>query len=115
WRVLPAIALIFLTGLADDLKGLRPWQKLAGQMAAAAAACAAARCATRSACATRMAGTCASAMPPPDSSTCAPSRNWRGRGCASSWRPTAVTSSSTGARCATRARGRGRGCAPSSR
>ncbi len=40
WRVLPAIALVFLTGLADDLRGLRPWQKLAGQAAAAAAACA---------------------------------------------------------------------------
>ncbi|HSW48965.1 MAG TPA: hypothetical protein VLH09_02270, partial [Bryobacteraceae bacterium] len=41
WRVLPAIGLIFLTGLADDLKGLKPWRKLAGQTAAAMAACAA--------------------------------------------------------------------------
>ena len=40
WRVLPAVGLIFLTGLADDLKRLAPWQKLAGQVAAAVVACA---------------------------------------------------------------------------
>jgi UDP-GlcNAc:undecaprenyl-phosphate GlcNAc-1-phosphate transferase len=39
WRLLPAFALVFLTGLWDDLIGLKPWQKLAGQTAAAALAC----------------------------------------------------------------------------
>jgi UDP-GlcNAc:undecaprenyl-phosphate GlcNAc-1-phosphate transferase len=34
-RLLPPVALIFLTGLADDWLGLKPWQKLIGQMAAA--------------------------------------------------------------------------------
>lgn len=38
WALLPATALIFLVGLVDDLRGLRPWQKLAGQAAAAALA-----------------------------------------------------------------------------
>ena len=38
WKLLPALGLIFLTGLADDLRGLKPWQKLAGQVAAAGAA-----------------------------------------------------------------------------
>lgn len=33
--LLPAVATVFLTGLADDLAGLKPWQKLAGQGAAA--------------------------------------------------------------------------------
>jgi UDP-GlcNAc:undecaprenyl-phosphate GlcNAc-1-phosphate transferase len=33
--LLPAAALIFATGLVDDIYGLRPWQKLAGQLAAA--------------------------------------------------------------------------------
>ncbi|HEY1754074.1 MAG TPA: MraY family glycosyltransferase [Bryobacteraceae bacterium] len=37
-RLLPAGGLIFLIGLADDLKGLEPWQKLAGEVAAAGAA-----------------------------------------------------------------------------
>ena len=37
-RFLPAVLLIFATGLLDDLIGLKPWQKLAGQMAAAGAA-----------------------------------------------------------------------------
>jgi UDP-GlcNAc:undecaprenyl-phosphate GlcNAc-1-phosphate transferase len=41
WKLLPCSALIFLTGLADDIAGLKPWQKLAGQAAAAAAAYAA--------------------------------------------------------------------------
>jgi UDP-GlcNAc:undecaprenyl-phosphate GlcNAc-1-phosphate transferase len=39
WKIMPAVALIFLTGLADDLLGLKPWQKLAGQFIAACAAC----------------------------------------------------------------------------
>lgn len=39
WRLLPAAALVFITGLLDDVVGLRPWQKLAGQFAAAVAAC----------------------------------------------------------------------------
>ena len=35
WKLFPAAILIFLTGLLDDLIGLRPWQKLLGQLAAA--------------------------------------------------------------------------------
>ena len=31
WQVLPAAGIVFLTGLIDDLVGLRPWQKLLGQ------------------------------------------------------------------------------------
>ena len=38
WQLCPAAALIFLTGLLDDLVGLRPWQKLVGQSCAAIAA-----------------------------------------------------------------------------
>ncbi len=34
FRLLPAAVLMFLTGLLDDLWGLRPWQKLAGQFIA---------------------------------------------------------------------------------
>jgi UDP-GlcNAc:undecaprenyl-phosphate GlcNAc-1-phosphate transferase len=34
-RVLPAVALIFLSGLLDDLLALKPWQKLLGQTTAA--------------------------------------------------------------------------------
>jgi UDP-GlcNAc:undecaprenyl-phosphate GlcNAc-1-phosphate transferase len=34
-RLFPAAGLVFCTGLADDLWGLKPWQKLAGQIAAA--------------------------------------------------------------------------------
>jgi len=37
-RLMPAAGLIFLVGLVDDIKGLEPWQKLAGQIAAAGAA-----------------------------------------------------------------------------
>ncbi len=37
--VLPASGIVFLTGLVDDLIGLRPSYKLAGQIAAAAIAC----------------------------------------------------------------------------
>ncbi len=36
--LLPAVAVVFLTGLLDDLLSLRPWHKLAGQIAAAALA-----------------------------------------------------------------------------
>jgi UDP-GlcNAc:undecaprenyl-phosphate GlcNAc-1-phosphate transferase len=35
WRVFPAAALVFAVGLVDDLRGLKPWQKLAGQAVAA--------------------------------------------------------------------------------
>lgn len=31
WRLLPAVAAIFLTGFLDDVLSLKPWQKLAGQ------------------------------------------------------------------------------------
>lgn len=34
-RIFPAAALVFATGLLDDLRGLKPWQKLAGQLLAA--------------------------------------------------------------------------------
>jgi UDP-GlcNAc:undecaprenyl-phosphate/decaprenyl-phosphate GlcNAc-1-phosphate transferase len=37
-RLLPAAILIFTVGLWDDLRGLSPWQKIAGQVAAAALA-----------------------------------------------------------------------------
>jgi UDP-GlcNAc:undecaprenyl-phosphate GlcNAc-1-phosphate transferase len=39
WRLLPAPALIFAAGLVDDLLGLKPWQKLAAQIAGAGLAC----------------------------------------------------------------------------
>jgi UDP-GlcNAc:undecaprenyl-phosphate/decaprenyl-phosphate GlcNAc-1-phosphate transferase len=35
WSLLPATGIVALTGLLDDLKGLRPWQKLTGQLAGA--------------------------------------------------------------------------------
>lgn len=35
WRLLPAAMLIFGVGLIDDFIGLKPWQKLLGQVAAA--------------------------------------------------------------------------------
>lgn len=34
-RVLPAAAAVFLTGLLDDLFGMKPWQKILGQLVAA--------------------------------------------------------------------------------
>jgi UDP-GlcNAc:undecaprenyl-phosphate GlcNAc-1-phosphate transferase len=34
YRLLPAASVVFLTGLLDDLVGLRPWQKLMGQLCA---------------------------------------------------------------------------------
>ena len=37
--LLPALVVIFVIGLADDLGGLKPWQKLAGQVIAAGLAC----------------------------------------------------------------------------
>lgn len=37
-RLMPAAGLIFLIGLVDDIKGLEPWQKLAGEIVAASAA-----------------------------------------------------------------------------
>ncbi|HUI57755.1 MAG TPA: MraY family glycosyltransferase [Bryobacteraceae bacterium] len=40
-RLLPAVLVVFLIGLADDIWSLAPWQKLCGQFAAAAMACAA--------------------------------------------------------------------------
>lgn len=36
WHLLPPVALVFLTGLLDDWLDLRPWQKLLGELAAAA-------------------------------------------------------------------------------
>ena len=41
YGLLPAVALVFFTGLIDDLFGLKPWQKLVGQVVAAAWAVAA--------------------------------------------------------------------------
>src|SRR5262245_58096683 len=38
WRIFPAAALVFAVGLIDDITGLKPWQKLAGQMIAASVA-----------------------------------------------------------------------------
>src|SRR5437763_1025103 len=35
WKLLPAAGVIFVTGLIDDLIGLKSWQKLLGQIAAA--------------------------------------------------------------------------------
>jgi UDP-GlcNAc:undecaprenyl-phosphate GlcNAc-1-phosphate transferase len=35
WALLPATGLVFITGVIDDIFGLKPWQKLAGQAAAA--------------------------------------------------------------------------------
>ena len=39
WPLLPAVFLVFLTGLLDDLFALRPWQKLAGETIAGVLAC----------------------------------------------------------------------------
>jgi UDP-GlcNAc:undecaprenyl-phosphate GlcNAc-1-phosphate transferase len=35
WKMIPAAGLIFAIGLTDDLIGLKPWQKLIGQLGAA--------------------------------------------------------------------------------
>src|SRR5690242_6422094 len=34
WLVIAAVAVMFATGLIDDIFGLKPWQKLCGQLAA---------------------------------------------------------------------------------
>jgi len=39
WKLAPAVLLMFAVGLVDDLAGLRPWQKLLGQLASASLAC----------------------------------------------------------------------------
>jgi len=39
WKLLPAALLVFVTGLLDDLVGLKPWQKLVGEALAAGLAC----------------------------------------------------------------------------
>lgn len=39
WKVFPGAAVIFVVGLIDDLWGLKPWQKLTGQMVACGLAC----------------------------------------------------------------------------
>ena len=41
WRLMPAVLLVFLTGLVDDWRDLKPWQKICGQLASAALAYAA--------------------------------------------------------------------------
>lgn len=33
-RFLPAVGVMFITGFVDDIRGLKPWQKLAGQLVA---------------------------------------------------------------------------------
>ena len=38
WSLIPAVTVVFVIGLIDDLITLKPWQKLIGQMAAAALA-----------------------------------------------------------------------------
>jgi len=38
WKLAPAAALVFLTGLVDDLRGLKPWHKFAAQLVAGYAA-----------------------------------------------------------------------------
>ena len=38
WKLIPAAVVVFATGLLDDLLGLKPWQKLLGQLAASALA-----------------------------------------------------------------------------
>ena len=32
WRIVPAAAVVFVTGILDDLFSIRPWQKLVGQL-----------------------------------------------------------------------------------
>src|SRR5579863_1778740 len=39
WKLLPAAGVVFATGILDDLFGLKPWQKLAGQLLGALIAC----------------------------------------------------------------------------
>jgi UDP-GlcNAc:undecaprenyl-phosphate GlcNAc-1-phosphate transferase len=40
WKIAPSAVVVFAIGVLDDLIGLRAWQKLLGQLAAAAIACA---------------------------------------------------------------------------
>ncbi|MGD0199883.1 MAG: MraY family glycosyltransferase [Bryobacteraceae bacterium] len=39
WKLIPAVLVVFATGLLDDLIGLKPWEKFAGQCFAAGLAC----------------------------------------------------------------------------
>lgn len=39
WKILPSAAVVFVVGIIDDLWGLKHWQKLLGQLAAAGVAC----------------------------------------------------------------------------
>jgi UDP-GlcNAc:undecaprenyl-phosphate GlcNAc-1-phosphate transferase len=39
WKVLPAASVMFAVGIIDDLWGLKPWQKLSGQLIACGLAC----------------------------------------------------------------------------
>ena len=39
WKLLPAAGAVFITGLLDDVIGLKPWHKIAGQLIAALLAC----------------------------------------------------------------------------
>ena len=39
-RLIPSLAIVFLVGLLDDIFGLKPWQKIGGQLAAAGLVCA---------------------------------------------------------------------------
>src|SRR5450432_2052615 len=39
WHILPAVLVVFFTGLLDDILGLKPWMKIVGQVIAAALAC----------------------------------------------------------------------------
>ena len=34
WRMVPAVAVVFAVGIVDDIRGLKPWQKLAGEAVA---------------------------------------------------------------------------------
>jgi len=34
WRLLPAVGVVFAVGIVDDIRGLKPWQKLLGEAAA---------------------------------------------------------------------------------
>ena len=39
WKFFPAVLTVFAVGLLDDIVGLKPWQKLAGEIVAASLAC----------------------------------------------------------------------------
>jgi UDP-GlcNAc:undecaprenyl-phosphate GlcNAc-1-phosphate transferase len=39
WRLLPAVLVVFFTGLLDDILGLKPWMKISGLVVAGALAC----------------------------------------------------------------------------